>query len=587
MSGLPTGPVQSTALLGEAAYPGTARSCYAEPVGIPSTPTTPRWLTGRWVAEATLLAVATGLIRHISMQQNLWTDQGISPVWVKPGFSVAALLLLGINRSPGVFLGTLASMIIGGRTGQSVAFPGWLPLITGSVMKSAVDTALAILGAVLVRRLCAGRMPLYRLRDTVVFAVVLGIILPGLSVMIGLPTLLASGLVGGGRPRDMIVTWWLSELIGAWVVAPMMLAWADPREVVLLRRHWLHGIVIMTLLVLIGVFSFTPATRAVLSEGVVAALWLPMMAWAALALGQAGATLAAFIAMTMALGGALLGDAPFAADRLSLALINVQLFVASMAITAIFVGAVATERRRFQDALATHRDRLRRMTRELAGAEHRRQYALAQQLHDGLGQDLAIAKLRLDEVAQGEVDDPAAALQETMGFINRAVAVTRGITFELAPPSLGSLGLPAALRSLGEVIEQRDGLIFEYAQEGRDRRLPQELESLLYRSARELVTNVVKHAHATHVGVDLHLSPNRVALTVWDDGQGIAPARLANLGEGDPPGFGLYSLREAVDSLGGEVTIAPRAPGTTVRIDLNPEALPDPTGPGTPKGAAR
>jgi signal transduction histidine kinase len=77
------------------------------------------------------------------------------------------------------------------------------------------------------------------------------------------------------------------------------------------------------------------------------------------------------------------------------------------------------------------------------------------------------------------------------------------------------------------------------------------------------MTNVIKHAKAKHVGIDLHLDSEHVRLTVWDDGQGMAADEF-----GEVESFGLYSLRETIQSLEGTLTIRRRDPGTQVELEI-------------------
>jgi signal transduction histidine kinase len=142
----------------------------------------------------------------------------------------------------------------------------------------------------------------------------------------------------------------------------------------------------------------------------------------------------------------------------------------------------------------------------------------------------------------------------------------RLLLFELRPPLLEEQGLVGALRSRLSAVEARAGLVTALEGEA-SARLPAEIEQEVFRIAQEALNNVLKHAHATRVGVRLDVSDERIALEIGDNGVGFEPS----LGGGG--GFGLASMRQRAERLGGSLRID-SAPGAGTRVCVEIPRLP-------------
>lgn len=207
---------------------------------------------------------------------------------------------------------------------------------------------------------------------------------------------------------------------------------------------------------------------------------------------------------------------------------------------------------------------LRRLAAEVTLAEERERRRLAEDLHDHLGQALALIKIRLlglrgDAVFGGH----GGALEELVALSDQAIRYTRGLTFELSPPILYELGLGPALEWLGEDTARRHGLRVKVRDRAR-RALPDDLKVMLWKSARELLHNVVKHAGAHAVDISLEMRGEAVSLEIVDDGHGFDPAQ-ARRDAGAR--FGLFSIEERLRQLGGDMELD-AAPGRGTRVRL-------------------
>jgi signal transduction histidine kinase len=224
-----------------------------------------------------------------------------------------------------------------------------------------------------------------------------------------------------------------------------------------------------------------------------------------------------------------------------------------------------TQRREAERSLLRHRDDLQRLATELTVTEERNRRDLALELHDGIGQDLAVARLMLERSHSLSGEARERELDSLLETLKRAIRRTQSLTYDLSPPTLHELGLRPALRSLLRRLAQEYGFEGQWEETGESREPDEASRVLLYRSTRELLMNVVKHAEAARVRLLFTAGDASLRVTVEDDGHGFDPALL----EGPAPEggrFGLFSVRERLAALGGRLWAESR-PGLT-RIEL-------------------
>jgi signal transduction histidine kinase len=221
-------------------------------------------------------------------------------------------------------------------------------------------------------------------------------------------------------------------------------------------------------------------------------------------------------------------------------------------------------------ATATRRAaQLQALAAELTQAEHRERRRLAQVLHDHLQQLLYAARLALESLRRRDAADPA--IQETAeqidALLGECIAESRSLTVQLCPPVLQEAGLAAAIEWLGRHMEQTCGLNVEVDADPRSEPESEAVRILLFEAARELLFNVVKHAETTHAQVTLTApTGDQVCLAVSDQGTGC-PATQLDSEQTAAPGFGLFSIRERLELLGGRLTVD-SAPGRGTRVTI-------------------
>jgi len=221
---------------------------------------------------------------------------------------------------------------------------------------------------------------------------------------------------------------------------------------------------------------------------------------------------------------------------------------------------------------------LRSLAMALLGSEARERHAIAADLHDDLGQSLAVAKLKLSALpVPGESegrDEYLRQLREIETMIDRSNRTVRSLSTQLSPPVLAQFGLGAALEWLSEEMKRTHGLEVR-VRLGETAPLGTTVESALFRVVRELLINVWKHADVSEAEVDLSA----------DAGSGTLRIRVADAGAGfdvekmlKPSknySYGLYSIRERINFLGGGLNIDSRpGEGTVVTVTLAAVAAP-------------
>jgi PAS domain S-box-containing protein len=214
------------------------------------------------------------------------------------------------------------------------------------------------------------------------------------------------------------------------------------------------------------------------------------------------------------------------------------------------------ERKKKELELLGYQQRLRHLSSELLQTEERERRHIATEIHDRIGQALAVTKIQLGAM-QAEVDsqDLKIKIDDIRGLISQTIRDTRTLSFELSPPVLYELGLQAALEWLAEIIRKQNGLKVDVGGDGSDQTLDAEKRVVLFRTCRELLFNVVKHADARHAWVSLRRDGAVIKVKLSDDGTGFDPELLQTGYDPIERGFGLFSIREQLQHHGGTFEI--------------------------------
>lgn len=190
---------------------------------------------------------------------------------------------------------------------------------------------------------------------------------------------------------------------------------------------------------------------------------------------------------------------------------------------------------------------------------------IARELHDSLGQYLAAAKIHLDMLAFNRADRDI-YLADVQDLLDRAISETRTLSHLLHPPLLDTAGFASAATWYVEGFGKRSGIKASLKIPENLSRLPEGIETALFRIMQEALTNVPRHSGSTAVDIVLLTDEHVVTLTIRDFGQGIPKEVLDRFSHsGTNVGVGLAGIRERVKELGGVLQIESGKGGTTLK----------------------
>jgi len=219
--------------------------------------------------------------------------------------------------------------------------------------------------------------------------------------------------------------------------------------------------------------------------------------------------------------------------------------------------------------LRRQREGLERYLSEVTKAQEEERKRIARELHDETAQDLATLLLDIEAVTRATDGPPEQTLRRLENLRSRAKAIMQGVrrmSHELRPDVLDHLGLLPALEWLADDIGVSHGIQASIEVLGTPRRLPPDVELLLFRIAQEALSNVRKHSEATNVEVRVEFGPQHVGLAVTDNGKGFAlPQTLNDFATAGK--LGILGMHERARALGGELFVQSEArQGTTVSV---------------------
>jgi signal transduction histidine kinase len=467
--------------------------------------------------------------------QLAYLHGSVAALWPPVGVGMAVLILYGLSLWPGIVLGDLAvadfSQPAGTVLGQTIG-----------------NTLEVLIAAVLFYRLAEGRTQFGRVRDVaaLVAAAAAG---TAVSAVFGAASLQLGGVIPSGQVGAVWRTWFLGDLSGALVFAPLLLCWVGVRIDAIPPRQVLEGAAAVTLIV---VLALLPSQRDV------PYVVFPVLIWAALRGGPRGAAGAVALVTTLTVYNTAHHAGPFLRATITQSLLATQLFVAAAAVTSLVLGAVIEERHAALEALRENERRLRDSRARIVKAGDAARRRLERNLHDGAQQRLVSLALTLRLARLQLRKNPAETehlLTEASDELQSAIDELRELARGIHPAVLTDRGLGPAL----EVLADHAHLPVELTAHLTSR-LPSTVEAVVYYVAAEGLTNVAKYAHATAATLRLEANNKTVVLRVGDNGAGGADPSL---------GTGLRGLADRVEALGGKLELhSPPGQGTLLTASI-------------------
>ena len=211
---------------------------------------------------------------------------------------------------------------------------------------------------------------------------------------------------------------------------------------------------------------------------------------------------------------------------------------------------------RMKKKLLDYQHQLKSLASQLAIAEERERRRIATELHDTISQSLVISKVTLEQLRKSETSkNIIEVLDNVCGFLTQSIETSRSLTFDLGSPILYELGFEAAVSELlYEQVQRKYKIQTEFDDDGEFKPLQDDIGSLVFRMIKELLMNIVKHAQAQNVRISIEKAGLYMQICINDDGIGFDPNQKRKF---DPTkgGFGLFSIRERLEQIGGKLEI--------------------------------
>ena len=290
-----------------------------------------------YLAEILVLAVVYHLAARVGLKMA-YVQANTSPVWPPTGIGLAALLIFGYRLWPGISLGVLiGSLLTGapfllalgitiGNTLEALAVVYFLKKIVG--LHNEIDRIQDVVGLVLVSLACTT-----------------------IGASIGTLTLMLTGNGAWQAFWAIWITWWIGDLLGALVVAPVLLTWISRPPTRLNKRSSVEACFLLILLAVVTWFVFSNQPFSWVFHQAMIYVIFPFVIWAALRFGSRGATLSIFLVSGIAIWGTSQGMGPFSLESKNDSLVLLQTFMAVVALTGLILAAATLERRKATDAL--------------------------------------------------------------------------------------------------------------------------------------------------------------------------------------------------------------------------------------------
>jgi len=207
-------------------------------------------------------------------------------------------------------------------------------------------------------------------------------------------------------------------------------------------------------------------------------------------------------------------------------------------------------RKQAEKQLLTYQKQLQLLSSQISLIEEREKRKIATELHDCIGQTLALTKIKLKSLRKlSESAECKNIIEEILQLVEQTIEGARTLTFELSPPILYELGFCHALQWLVDQFSEQHGITIKFNKYDGDLYLDNNIRFILFQAARELLMNVVKHAQATKVKINMSIVDGNLKIVIEDNGIGL-PERSSIC-----TGYGLFNIRERMNHINGHFEI--------------------------------
>ena len=450
-----------------------------------------------------------------------------TPIWPPTGVALAAVLVWGYRTWPAIFT---AAVIANATTAGSV--PTAIAIATGNSLE-------AVVGAYLINRWSSGCNTFSTPNSVAKFALICFVIATPISASIGLTSLATAGYIERTNFANAWVTWWLGDVTGALVIAPVIVLWASSHYHAFNRNEFLETVGVLATAAAVGLIAFSPLIEQTPSRDPLGFLAILPMLWAALRRGPRDTATVALVLAGITIWGTLTGGGPFTTADLNVSFLLVLMFLISITVPSLLLSADVEVRKKAEESLRRAQIELERKvaerTRELELANAAKSRFLAMASHDlrqplhALG--LFVAQLRTP-LKSGErtktIERVDATRKEMNEMFNSLLDISR-LDAGILTPKITEFPIARLLQKIETRFDQATR---EKGLRLRVRRSDAWVRSdamLLERILLNLVSNAVRYTLRGGIIVGCRRRGEMLRIEVWDSGPGIPEDQKQNI----------------------------------------------------------
>jgi two-component system sensor histidine kinase UhpB len=422
------------------------------------------------------------------------------------------------------------------------------------------NAALAIPCAAILQKFGDEALHFEKLNDVIGFLIV-SIFVPGmvgLAVIYPVVRLAPSSVLSAHHWSSDLIDVWTSR----WINVTASLIIFVPTILVCVTRggHWLRGLsplkaaegTLLTLSLL--AITFQVYGRVYLVGEVPPSIYLiplPILLWAAIRFGSVGTCLSITALVCVSSWCAYMGEGPFlrsiSISRVTILQVGWVMFSAPL----LCLTAVVSERKVALEDLKRAHAELQQFTPRLISAQEKEKQRIARDLHDDIGQRLALLRIGLDTLNQITPLENAAQhaqMRSLLTQLDDLALDVHNISHQLHSSKLELLGLGAALKGVCRQLADQYGIVIDLKTQKLPETLPEELALCFYRTAQEGIMNALKHSESRRIDVSLDCREHILRMRIKDFGIGFAPSAFGN-------GLGLVTMQERLKMVGGVLRV--------------------------------
>jgi two-component system sensor histidine kinase UhpB len=283
---------------------------------------------------------------------------------------------------------------------------------------------------------------------------------------------------------------------------------------------------------------------------------LPLVLWIVVRFGSGGLYPSLLAMSVISTWNATHGRNPFVFAPMAESILALQIFLCTIALPMMLLAALLADRKSVEQSLRESRGRL-------INAQEQERRRIARELHDDIGQQLAILQIEIEQLKMQAGEELRPSLEKLCEQASATSTSTRRLSHGLHSIHLEILGLVPALKNLCRAMSQETSIPVEFTDLDIPANLDTQISLCLYRVTQEALHNVARHSHAHKATVELHRHNSWISLRVVDDGIGID-------GNCQPSsGLGLASMRERICFVGGNFKIdSGQMQGTSIEANV-------------------